>query len=291
MNKGGIDDVEFEVARIQSAANALGMVGGAPDTAHRLLVTLCDRGVGLKQIIELIARDPGLTARVLKVANSAFYGRPRHVDTLERAIAILGLDAVRGIAAAACLDRSLPTGPAAPLADMTQFARHSVATALAAEQLARLRHPELASEAFIAGLLHELGAVVQAKVDPDGFRKLVDSLHADPSQDVIEVEKRCVSVSQERCVSVVFKLWLLPEALTHSVCHHHRPNQVSAAYRPLTDLVFLGNHASLVAGAVFSAEPAPVGSPTESLGVVGVSEEDLQVVVDGLPARTNAFLE
>ncbi|HXC60060.1 MAG TPA: HDOD domain-containing protein, partial [Steroidobacteraceae bacterium] len=87
-------------AEIVRAATSLGIIGGGANAAHRILATLCDASLDARQIADVIQREPGLAARVLKVANSAFYGSSRHIATLDRALMLLGLDAVRGIAAA-----------------------------------------------------------------------------------------------------------------------------------------------------------------------------------------------
>src|SRR5262245_2000821 len=99
--------MSFSDAEIVKAASSLGLLGGGSQTAHRILGALCDASLGSREIVSLIEREPGLAARVLKVANSAYYGHSRDISTLDRALTILGIDAVRGITAAACLDRSI----------------------------------------------------------------------------------------------------------------------------------------------------------------------------------------
>jgi len=119
------------------------------------MAALCNSDVSPGEVESLVLGEPALYARVLRIANSAYYGQARSITTLSRAVVVLGLDAVRGIAAAACLDRTLPRGWKHPLVDMNAVVHHSVATAAAAEALARIRHPDLAAEAFVAGLLHK----------------------------------------------------------------------------------------------------------------------------------------
>src|SRR5262245_4441457 len=76
-------------ADIVKAASALGVIGGGAQTAHRILAALCDPTLGSREVADIVQREPGLSARVLKVANSAYYGFSRNVATLERALIVL----------------------------------------------------------------------------------------------------------------------------------------------------------------------------------------------------------
>lgn len=281
---------DADAARIVNAATALGMLGGGPGSAHRLLSTLCNPNLGLREVSSLVVADPGIAARVLKVANSSFYGRPRHIDTIDRAVTLMGLDAVRGVAAAACLDRAVPARSEVGLLDASSLVRHSVTAALSAEQLARLRRPQLASEAFIAGLLHDLGAILQARIDPEGLRRTIELLRANPMQDARELESRFILVSQERCAAVLFENWQLPPSLSESARYHHHPLDAPEEHRLLSAFVYLGNHIALMEGQTFPLEPAASPLDPTVLTATGVREEDLDRVARELPGRIAAFV-
>ena len=90
---------------ILKSAASIGVIGSGAGTVPRLMAALCDPDVSAAVVEDLVGRDPVLSLRVLRVANSAFYGQSRSITRIERALQLLGLDAVRGIAAAACLDR------------------------------------------------------------------------------------------------------------------------------------------------------------------------------------------
>ena len=165
--------------QILAAAHELGVINGDAQAAPRLLSALCQPDATAQSISRLIGSEPGLAARVLRVANSPFYGVTRAIATIDRAVVVLGLDAVRGIAAAGCLDRSLSRGD--PLLNMSQLLRHSVATAAAAEALARMSDRSLAPEAFMAGLLHDFGSVLMTRLDPQGMSTLLAKFTAIPT--------------------------------------------------------------------------------------------------------------
>ena len=97
-------------AQILKAAGSVGVLGGSALSGPRIMAALCDPEIQAREVCSLIAREPALCARVLRVANSAFYGHARSIATLERALALLGQDAVRGIAAAASPSNWANTG-------------------------------------------------------------------------------------------------------------------------------------------------------------------------------------
>jgi putative nucleotidyltransferase with HDIG domain len=148
---------------IAAAARILGAAGGGTGAAQ-LLPLLYDESASAHQIISCVRTQPALAARVLTVANSAYYGCTGSVGTLERAVSLLGLPAVRGIAATGCMDRlPLPTNS---VLNPDRLRRHSLAVALAAESLSHRSHAGVDSEAFTAGLLHDVGIVLLARLRP-----------------------------------------------------------------------------------------------------------------------------
>src|SRR5258706_6119700 len=139
MDQGQRRDSGVEDGEIIRAAGALSARG---NNARLPLVVaaLSDPDISVTDIVAAMKRQPDLSARVLRVANSAYYGQTRGIDTVDRAIMLLGLDAVRGIAAAACFNHALLSSRDTALLDTTAFLRHSVAVAVAAETLARRHH-------------------------------------------------------------------------------------------------------------------------------------------------------
>jgi putative nucleotidyltransferase with HDIG domain len=254
-----------------------------------MLARLCDPMARVQDVAHVIAQEPGLAARVLRVANSAYYGMSGKVATLERAFVLLGVDAVRGIAAAVCLDRSAIRAIEAAPIDMSAILRHSVATAAAAEALARISHRQLAAEAFIAGLLHDFGVTVQLQLDRDGCVRLVDALSASASADEDSLEQQLVAVGHARCGAVVFESWKLPTNLVEAVRHHHEPAAAPAAARPLATLVHLGNHLSISIGHAFAFEPSVGAVREDYLKSLGLSLENLEQVMSTLPDRVHVL--
>jgi HD-like signal output (HDOD) protein len=278
-------ELDSDLPRILKAASVLGILGGAGQSAPRVLAALCNPDASTTVVSRLIAQEPGLAARVLKVSNSAFYGRSRSVSSIDRALAVLGLDAVRGIAAAACLDRTVMRAPESALIQRDAFVTHSLATGTAAEALARIHCRELAGDAFMAGLLHNLGVPIQALVDAPGVKALIAALAENPEQDVRELERQQGLIGHEACATAVFNSWQLPAPLVDAAAHHHHPHEGPAASRSLTWLVHFGLQLARGAGFSFPLEPAHAGRDTDTLELLGLSEAILDDVQATLPER------
>jgi HD-like signal output (HDOD) protein len=276
---------------IIQAARTLGVIGADRQTAHLILATLCDASLDARQIAAVIERDPGIAARVLKVANSAYYGSPRQVGTLDRALLLMGLDAVRTIAAAACLDRGTPRRSPGAAIDPRALTLHCVASAFAAESLARQCGRAEPAEAFMAALLHDFGVPVQERVDSPGVARLLQALATDTDTSPTVLEESLVQVGHAHCAQVIFRDWRLPETIVTAVLHHDAPARAPAEVRDLALVVHLGMQLALQAGFTYPLEPGPGRSPRElMLRTLGIGEEAVDAIVAGLTERVQTVV-
>lgn len=276
-------------AQIHKAATSLGMLGAGADSAPRILSALCNPDLRTDELVSLVERQPALYARVLRVANSAYYGQARSITNIDRALVLLGLDSVRGIVAAACLDRVGPRkGEDGPV-DMQALVQHSLATATAAESLAQIHSPALAPDAFIAGLLHNLGIIIQIHLDSAGVEAMVRARRSDATRDMRALEAEQAAVSHETCVATLFESWQLPELLIAATRHHHAPMNASEAHRDFAALINLGANLGLAGGSTFTLEPAPVVRDSAAMAWLGFGDAQLDRIVVDLPARVQAY--
>ncbi|HEY4340362.1 MAG TPA: HDOD domain-containing protein [Steroidobacteraceae bacterium] len=172
-----------------------------------------------EQLSALLHADPALAARVLKVANSAFYGASRAIDSIGRALEILGTAAVTGIAMAASLDGTVSQLGTVHLGYFNQLRHHSLITAVAARHLAR-RCPSgtwAPEAAFVLGLLHDLGWLVQLQLKSDsqvptvGAPTALDGLVKPPPPEAGHAVLGAALLAQ----------WDLPVEFADAVLDHH----------------------------------------------------------------------
>lgn len=285
MSSSAIPKLQIGATQILRAAASIGVLGVSVDSGPHLMARLCDPDLSAREVAALRQTEPTMCARVLRVANSPFYGQARSVATIERALVLLGVDAVRGIGAAVFLDRTMIRESKGALIDVRALLLHSLATAAAAEWLARLRRGGLASHAFIGGLLHNLGILVQVHLDPVGIKAIIDARRLDTARDIRLLESERAAVRHEDCAATIFAAWQLPDSLVAAAQHHHDPIRAPEAHRELTALINLGANLALACGATFVLEPAPMERNLPAMTLLGISAEDLDRATAELPER------
>ena len=274
------------VPMILRAAGNLGFIGSTSATAGRLLAALCNPTITFDELSNLLNSEPALVVRVLRVANSAFYGVSRSIKTIDRALMVLGFDAVRAVAAAACLDRSLARATQEAALDHHAMVRHSLTTAVAAESIAKLVQRDMAGDAFAAGLLHNLGLPVQAVLDAAGLRTLSAALRSGHSGDFRQLERSTLRISHEECAAVVFEQWQLPDSLVETARWHHAPLFAPAPHKWLSAVLGLALGLAAEAGHGFELEPAPQPRDPDLMYFVGITNQDMDSISDELVKRS-----
>lgn len=204
-----VDDLIEELERLPSE----------PSVAMRVVWIADDPGSSANDLAAAIAADPSLTARVLRLANSAYYGLSGRVASVGFAVTVIGFATVRAMAAAtasglfASRERVAPEG----------FWVHSLSVATAASKLAD-RLGIRSSDAFSLGLLHDLGATLLYRIDPQRFDGLVRRSQEERIPLPV-LEREAFGLSHDEAASRVFGAWRFPEELVVAVGAHHRPLQ------------------------------------------------------------------
>jgi HD-like signal output (HDOD) protein len=280
---------QIDSSQILRAGSSLGVLGEFAQSGRKLFAVLCDPSVTARDIAAVANLEPSIYVRILRVANSSYYCQTRLITTIERAVVLLGLDAVRGIAAAVCLDRTLVRAKGSSPVDMKILVRHSLATAAAAESVAKSQRRALTGDAFIAGLLHNLGIVVQLQLDPSGIRRMLEARAKDPLVDIRTLEAEHAIMGHEACAAKLFDAWQLPEAIVAAAQHHHEPLAAAPEFRDIASLVALGANMALGCGNTFSLEPTAGGPDVAAMAQLGLSAEHLAAIRNELPARLVAL--
>jgi HD-like signal output (HDOD) protein len=221
----------------------LGTLAGGAITASRLLATACSPDPDLRQLRKLIEGDPGLMLRVLRVANSAFYGQPRKIGSIDRAVTVLGIEGVRVIAAAACLDHALPRAPATRELSAALH-RHSLCCGVTARISARTVSPDHSGEAFIGGLLHDIGCGLLMLVDAERYVELTQrrssAAREDRPLDVhaeLRDEQQFFGMTQWEATITLADRWKLPGWFSESLTHDGGPVRGTGDTQRLADCV------------------------------------------------------
>jgi|LJSS01.1.fsa_nt_gb HD-like signal output (HDOD) protein len=175
--------------------------------------------VNAATVAQLIERDQALTARLLRIANSPYYGFPRTITTVRLAISLLGNDAVRELLVAATLYEFLHTGADSDW-DRQLFWRYCLYCAAAARHTARLLGYQPAGEAFTAGLLHDIGVLLLAAYLPAEFTAIL-RYQQRSGCSYVEAEQAVLGTSHAEIGSWLAERWNLPPVLIATIAYHH----------------------------------------------------------------------
>jgi len=178
----------------------------------------------MKDIGDIISDDPGLTSRLLQLVNSAFYSFPSRIETVSRALFIVGTQQLRDLALATSI-MALFKGIPGDLVNMESFWKHSVACGLAAKILATYRRCEMNVERFFAaGIIHDIGRLIIYKKMPETAREMIVSCKEN-KELLYLVEKKVIGFDHSDLGRALVQYWNLPPSLEEAVAYHHSPGQ------------------------------------------------------------------
>ncbi len=176
-----------------------------------------DENCTVDQLAEVLMRDPGLTGNILRIANSPFYGAGRKIGTMSRAIMTIGMRQVTALALSASV-YSMTSDWQYSL-DRLRFWRHSLEVAIASRLVAESVGYPRPEEAFIAGLLHDIGMLVMEKSYPDEFGRVWR--RAEREGNMTAIEEQTWGTNHARIGQFVLEQWQLPESICQAVGYHH----------------------------------------------------------------------
>ena len=193
-----------------------------PQIYQQLTEALDNPRASTSHIAEVIGSDAGLTARLLRLVNSAFYCFPTKVESIAHAVTLVGTQQIRDLALATSVVRSF-TGIPADLVDMQAFWLHSVATGVVARLLAGERREVNPERFFVAGVLHDLGRLLMYRTWPDEARATLDQARRTRGP-LLEIERQVFGFDHGLATGVLLQAWGLPAALTEMTRDHHEPD-------------------------------------------------------------------
>jgi HD-like signal output (HDOD) protein len=222
------DDLRSLVARMNCLPSM-------PTVYFRILDALRSVDSSVDEIAEIISTDPALTAKVLQLVNSAFFGFSRNVQSAGEAVLLLGVNTIRSVALSAHVFMAFEPArhKGIPLEDIW---KHSLQTGVLAQKVARheSRDPTLLEQCFTAGTLHDIGKLILAVNVPEQYREVVGRVRSD-HVPFIHAERDCFGSSHADVGAYLLGVWGLPVPLVEAVALHHQPAGASQrSFSPLT---------------------------------------------------------
>ena len=257
-----------------------------PVVVPRVLGLIEDEMSRPSDIARAVSRDPVLASRLLKVANSAYYGFSRRIRSLDKAVSLLGLRMVKSLVLSLGFIQTIGTGNIGSDASAKRLWTHSLATATAMERLARrARAPAPGDHLFLVGLLHDLGKIILLAYFRDEFEAVAGGpVEAEQAEDEkaqgrpLERERRILGIDHGSVGAMVLDRWRLPDAIRKPVAAHHSPGTPGDVDRNDLALLRVADALAWDSGAGHDGDLALSRVPVEEIHVLGIDEEDLREV-------------
>lgn len=230
---------------VGAAIREISHIATLPEVTLKIIELVEDPKSTASHLHKVIAGDPALSSRILKVVNSSFYGLPGQIASINRAIVLLGLNAVKNIAIAASLAKLFRGGDLTTRFSAKALWEHSNACAAASKIIIDTLKMGLADEAFLAGLMHDIGIMVEMQFDRQKLIEVVESLGVNqggvPLMDMLEAEERVFQATHQHFGAGLCAKWKFPRCLEVVVGNHHNPLAVDPESRTLPCVVYLAD--------------------------------------------------
>ena len=271
-------------AIVDTAVREISQIAMLPEITIKIIELVEDPNSTANDLHNIISNDPALCARILKVVNSSFYGLPGQIGSINRAIVLLGLNAVKNIAISASLAKLFRGGQLSPHFSARDLWTHSVATATAAKVIADDMKVASSDEAFLAGLVHDLGVMVEMQYDRQKLIEVIERVAPGsdgvPAACMLEAEQEIFGATHEDFGQGLATKWKFPKTLIEVVSHHHNPMGVPEENRRLPALIHIADR---VAGGIEGGFRLDLTSLEQDPGILefcGVKQDRLDALHD-----------
>jgi putative nucleotidyltransferase with HDIG domain len=196
-----------------------------PTVALRVMEVTANQNSSANDLMEIISPDVSLTTKILKIANSPFYGLTREISSLKHAVTILGFKEIRNLVISSVAFESFKNLKQDGIFDINKFWRHSFYCALAAKNIAINLKIE-SSELFVAGLVHDIGKLAMYITFPSDYMMQLEIMNpVRLKYTSFEAEKSIFGMTHDEVGMKLLKKWMFPENLLIAVGYHHHPQE------------------------------------------------------------------
>jgi putative nucleotidyltransferase with HDIG domain len=210
-------------AEVSTFARKSGKPPSLPAICQELTAAVENPESSIEQVSAIIRKDQGLAARILKLSNSAFYGIPSQVGTLDEAVQIIGLREIQDLVLATSVISVFDKIPP-KLVDVPSFWRHSIACGIAAALLAEAQHDPIPERLFVGGLLHDIGRLMLFVNAPEVSRQVLKRCEQEGAL-ASQLERELAGFDHATLGAELIGQWGLPQTLAEMVGCHHSPSQ------------------------------------------------------------------
>jgi HD-like signal output (HDOD) protein len=278
---------------IAEALKRVTTIGTLPEVTVRIIQTVEDPRSSAGQLNEIVAHDPALVARILRVVNSSFYGLPGQIGTVERAIVLLGLNGVRNLALASSLGHLFRGLKLCEPFTARDLWKHCISVGVACRILAQQIKLPVVDEAFLGGMIHDVGILVHLQLWPEKIRTVCETARerakaGDFSETFCQLEQRIIGVDHEHLGRALCHQWHFPQSCQRVAGYHHHPESLNRDDCLLVGLVHVADTVCCQKAIGFNLTATGQTIGELELQSLGLNHETVEQVLADLPAQTDA---
>ena len=251
-----------------------------PIVASQLITLTAKEDTTLADIGELVSQDISLSAKILKVSNSAFYSFPQQIGSIKQAVSILGMNAVRSLVLSFSF-LTMKAGKVESRFNFEKFWEKSLASAVAAKLI--LEHVKGADteEVFVSGLLQNLGELILARSFPEEYDKVLKVIEEN-KQETFSAEEAVFGINHTLVGIEVAKSWGFPEVLLIPLQYHHHPNEYTGQNATIRSTVRAVYLADILVNILFSDKPEVYHKQfrKEAGKLLGLTAESIETILE-----------
>jgi putative nucleotidyltransferase with HDIG domain len=271
-------------AMVQAVPRSLGSYGPVLNEIEEALQsTQCN----LSTIGDAIQKDPDLTARLLRLANSPFFGFANRLSTVAEAVSLLGIQQIQDMIVASSVLEQFKGVPD-KYVNKDSFWRHSLAVGIAARLVAMERRLPKPDKFFVAGLLHDVGRLVLLSQATEWAPAVFELFQRERIQ-LRDAEKRVLGYDHQQIAAELLQSWSYPPVLVQAVAFHHSPSQSVAKLE--TSVVHIADHLIVAMGIGSSGEQFIPPLDEKAWNLVGLEIEALDKIVEAIDEQVLAVEE
>ena len=271
-----------DTAVVARALASVSDIATLPEVTVKIIEIVEDPHSTARDLHQVIKMDPALSTKVLKVVNSAFYGLPGQIASVDRAIVLLGMSAVKNIAVAASIARLFKSGKMSEQFSAKDLWRHSVAVGAAARMIAKTSgQPAGLDEVFLAGLIHDIGILVERQAFGEQLSEVIARCSAGEGR-FSDMETAVIGADHQAFGDALTTRWKFPRHLRATVGFHHYPEKLSAELQKLGYTIYTADVLCCQQKLGFYLTSEGMELTDELLETIGLNGEQLEEITESL---------
>lgn len=196
-----------------------------PHIVTRLAELINDDDSTLQDFEEVIRLDPALVARLLNLVNSSYFGLRKSVDSISRAVALLGMKNLHNIAVTDAIQWMLKSDSESPIFSPERLWLHSAAAGICCKMIAERIFSINGDDAYLCGILHDIGLIVELETVEEGFLKVIEQLEPG-GPTILELEQEIIGTDHCRIGYLLAKEWKIADTIAEAIRDHHDDNNL-----------------------------------------------------------------